>query len=71
MEIRKIFTFVEDTHSVMGKSDGQPLRKVAVAAIVKKSICWKVSRRLKSARGGEQGSRSDYYETSRRNDGRI
>ena len=35
MEIRKIYTFVEDTYSDNGKSDGTELRKAAVVAIVK------------------------------------
>ncbi len=35
MEIRKIFTFSEETFSEAGRSTEQPLRKVAVVAIVK------------------------------------
>ncbi len=34
MDIRKYYIFIEETNTEMGKSDGTPIRKVAVAAIV-------------------------------------
>lgn len=38
MEIRRIYTFVEDTFSENGKTDGTELRKAAVVAIVKNPL---------------------------------
>jgi hypothetical protein len=35
LEIRKIYTFAEESFSEMGQTDGIPLRKVSVAAVLK------------------------------------
>ncbi len=41
MEIRKMFTVVEDIMTEMGRSDGKPLRKVAAIAVVKNPFAGK------------------------------
>jgi hypothetical protein len=46
VEIRKLFTVVEDIYSEMGKKDGDPLRKVGVVAVVKNPYAGKYQQDL-------------------------
>jgi len=46
MEVRKIISVVEESYSEMGKTDGTPLRKVGVVAIVKNPMAGKYEENL-------------------------